>query len=111
MLLFYWPSNTIVVELGRNEDDYHLGGCFHLISIILVRKTALISIFLFLEGLYVFWNLFPTSCSHFNRRAWDLRSWISQYIENSVQHCLPFLFYFRLAHIFFLFDSYRGIET
>ena len=59
MLLFYWPSNTIVVELGRNEDDHYLGGCFHLISIILVRKTALISIFLFLEGLYVFWNLFP----------------------------------------------------
>jgi len=56
VLLFYWPSNTIEVELGRNEDDHHFEGCFHLISIILVRKTALISIFLFLEGLYVFWK-------------------------------------------------------
>lgn len=113
MLLFYWLSNTIEVELGRNEDDHHLGGCFHLISIILVRKTALISIFLFFWKGYTFFGIYfrllvLISIVELGILGLGLAS------IQKIAFSLGFLVLSILGlllYSFFLFDIYQGIRT
>ena len=58
--------------------------------------------FFYLEELYIFLALFTTSSYYFNPWAWDDRSWLSQYTEDSVQYWLPNPLYLRLALGFFL---------
>ena len=104
MLLFLLAKwyNRGGVEVRRNEDDHHWADVFTIFLLSCLERSPSSKSFLFLEDLHIFLDLFTTSSYYFNRWAWDDRSWLSQYTEDSVQHWLRSPFYFRFALVFFL---------